>query len=124
MIKIKFDKNGLISVIIQDYKNKDVLMLAYMNKKAFDLTLKTRKVHFYSRRRKKIWLKGEISKHFQVVKGIYFDCDADAILIMVRQEGEAACHTGYRSCFYRKIGNNKKIVIIVQKVFNPREVYK
>jgi phosphoribosyl-AMP cyclohydrolase len=123
MNKIKFNKEGLVPVIIQDYKDKDVLMLAYMNKKAFNLTLKTGKVHFYSRSRKKIWLKGEKSKHFQIVKGIYFDCDFDTILIKVMQVGKAACHEGYRSCFHRKLNNNK-ITVVGKKIFNPEEVYK
>ena len=123
MIKIKYYKNGLVPAIIQDYKNKDVLMMAYMNKKAFNLTIKTKKVHFWSRSRKKLWMKGETSGNFQIIKNIYVDCDFDCILIKVKQVGGSACHTGYRSCFYRKIDKNK-LNVLGKKVFDPKEVYK
>ena len=98
----KFDKNGLIPAIIQDYKNKDVLMLAYMNKESLRRTLKLGKTCFWSRSRKEYWVKGLTSGHFQFVKSVAYDCDLDALLIKVRQVGKA-CHTGNRSCFYRKI---------------------
>ena len=97
---LKFDKNGLIPVIAQDYENGQVLMLAYANKEAVELTLEKGTVHYYSRSRQELWHKGDTSGHFQHVKEIYFDCDADALLIKVIQDG-AACHTGKRSCFYR-----------------------
>ncbi len=99
---LKFDKNGLISAIIQDYKNKDVLMVAYMNKESVKRTIKLGKTCFWSRSRKEYWVKGMTSGHFQFVKGMYYDCDMDALLIKVRQVGKA-CHTGNRSCFYRSI---------------------
>ncbi len=99
---IKFDKHGLVPVITQDYKTKEVLMLAYMNQEAFDKTLETGKVNYYSRSRKEQWLKGETSGNYQIVKSIKYDCDADALLIEVEQIG-AACHTGHHSCFYRNI---------------------
>jgi phosphoribosyl-ATP pyrophosphohydrolase/phosphoribosyl-AMP cyclohydrolase len=98
----KFDKQGLIPVIIQDYKTKDVLMLAYMNKESLRRTLKLGKTCFWSRSRKEYWVKGMTSGHFQFVKSLSYDCDMDAVLIRVRQVG-VACHTGNRSCFYRKI---------------------
>ncbi len=98
----KFDKFGLIPAIIQDYKNDEVLMLAYMNKESLRRTIKLGKTCFWSRSRKEYWVKGMTSGHFQFVKSIAYDCDIDAILIKVRQVG-AACHTGNRSCFYRKI---------------------
>jgi phosphoribosyl-AMP cyclohydrolase len=99
---LKYDKNKLIPAIIQDYKTKDVLMLAYMNKESLGRTLKLGKTCFWSRSRKVYWIKGETSGHFQFVKSISYDCDLDALLIKVRQVG-VACHTGNRSCFYRKL---------------------
>jgi len=99
---LKFGKDGLIPVIIQDYRNKEVLMMAYMNKVSLARTLKAGKTCFWSRSRKKYWVKGETSGHFQYVKSVAYDCDLDALLIKVRQEG-VACHTGNRSCFFRKI---------------------
>lgn len=100
--KLKFDQNGLIPAIIQDYKSKDVLMLAYMNLDSLKKTLQLGKTCFWSRSRKEYWVKGMTSGHFQFVKGIYYDCDCDALLIKVRQVG-AACHTYKKSCFYRRI---------------------
>ena len=102
LASLKFDKNGLIPVIIQDYKDHAVLMLAYMNKESLRRTLKLGKTCFWSRSRKEYWVKGLTSGHFQFVKSIAYDCDMDALLIRVRQVG-AACHTGNRSCFYRTI---------------------
>jgi len=98
----KYDKNGLIPAIIQDYKTGEVLMLAYMNMESIKRTVKLGKTCFWSRSRKEYWVKGETSGNFQFVKSVAYDCDADALLIKVRQIG-VACHTGNRSCFYRKI---------------------
>lgn len=98
---IKFEQ-GLIPAIIQDYNNGEVLMLAYMNRESFEKTLETSKTWFWSRSRKKLWNKGETSGHFQYVKNISYDCDGDTLLVKVEQIGPA-CHTGSRSCFYRKI---------------------
>ena len=100
--KLKFDENKLIPAIIQDYKNNEVLMIAYMNLESVRRTLKLGKTCFWSRSRKEYWVKGMTSGHFQFVKSIAYDCDQDALLIKVRQIG-AACHTGNRSCFYRRI---------------------
>ncbi|MBI5872768.1 MAG: phosphoribosyl-AMP cyclohydrolase [Candidatus Omnitrophica bacterium] len=100
--QLKFDEKGLIPAIVQDYMSGEVLMLAYMNEGSLKKTLELKKTCFWSRSRNKFWIKGETSGHFQFVKGIYYDCDKDAILIKVRQVG-AACHTGKRSCFYRKL---------------------
>lgn len=102
MIKLKYDTNGLIPAIIQDYKNGQVLMMAYMNKVSLRKTLKTGITHFYSRSRKKLWMKGETSGNIQKVKSISYDCDKDTLLVKVHQKG-VACHTGNRSCFYRKM---------------------
>ncbi len=99
---LKFDKKGLIPAIVQDYKNGEVLMLAYMNAESLKRTIKIGKTCFWSRSRKEYWIKGETSGHFQFVKSIFYDCDMDALLIKVRQVG-AACHTGNRSCFYRRV---------------------
>ncbi len=114
---------GLIPAIVQDWQTGDVLMVAYMNAESWARTLETGRACFWSRSRKKLWLKGETSGHVQNVKEIYLDCDNDAILLKVEQVGGAACHTGYRSCFYRKIVNGR-VETIGQPVFNPREVYR
>lgn len=100
---LKFDEKGLVPAIIQDYKTKDVLMVAYMNKESLARTIRGGKTCFWSRSRRKYWVKGMTSGHFQFVKSIQYDCDRDALLIKVRQVG-VACHTGNRSCFYRKLG--------------------
>jgi phosphoribosyl-AMP cyclohydrolase len=99
---LKFDKQGLIPAIIQDYKTGEVLMLAYMNALSLERTLKLGKTCFWSRRRLEYWIKGRTSGNYQYVKSIAYDCDTDALLIKVRQVG-VACHTGNRSCFFRKI---------------------
>ena len=99
---LKFDKQGLIPAIMQDYKTNDVLMLAYMNRESIRRSIKLGKACFWSRSRKVYWVKGMTSGHFQLIKSIFYDCDMDALLIKVRQVG-VACHTGSRSCFYRKI---------------------
>ena len=99
---LKYDKNGLIPAIIQDYRNGEVLMLGYMNRQSLARTLKSGKTCFWSRSRKEYWVKGQTSGHYQHVKKIAYDCDMDTLLIKVRQVA-AACHTGNRSCFYRKI---------------------
>lgn len=100
--RLKFNQEGLIPAIVQDSKTKQVLMLAYMNLSSLKKTMKIKKTCFWSRSRKEFWIKGMTSGHFQHVKNIYFDCDLDALLIVVRQIG-GACHTGKKTCFYRKI---------------------
>ena len=100
--KLRFDANGLIPAIIQEARTKEVLMMAYMNMDSLKQTLKLGKTCFWSRSRQEFWVKGMTSGHFQFVKGIYYDCDCDCLLIKVRQVG-AACHTMKRSCFYRKV---------------------
>jgi len=99
---LKYDKQGLIPAIIQDYKSKDVLMLAYMNRQSLERTIRSGKTCFWSRSRKCYWVKGATSGCYQFVKSIFYDCDQDALLIKVRQI-DAACHTGKSSCFYRKL---------------------
>jgi len=100
--ELKFDEKGLIPAVIQDCKNGDVLMVAYMNKESLKISLREKRTCFYSRSRKMLWRKGETSGHVQKIKSIYYDCDKDTLLIKVQQIG-AACHTGEWSCFYRKM---------------------
>ncbi len=120
-----FDKCELVPVIAQDIATGDVLMLAYMNREAFAETLRTGRVCYFSRSRSRLWRKGEESGNFQEVGEIYFDCDADTLLIKVRQIGGAACHEGYRSCFFRRLmPETLEVVIVGQRVFDPAQVYK
>jgi phosphoribosyl-AMP cyclohydrolase len=122
-MKLDFSKlDGLVPAIIQDYQTHEVLMLGFMNAEAWEKTLATGQVHFFSRSRQKLWLKGETSGHVQTVKDIFLDCDDDTVLIKVEQIGGATCHTGYRSCFHKQItGDTLKIV--GARVFDPKEVY-
>ena len=123
MVALDFSKNnGLIPAIAQDYQSGEVLMLAFMNEEAWVKTQETGLAHYYSRTRKTLWKKGSSSGHIQKVKEIFVDCDNDTLLLKVEQIG-AACHKGYRSCFYRKL-ENSKLKIVSKKVFNPQEVSK
>ena len=124
MIEPNFAKgDGLVPAIVQDAETKEVLMLAYMNSQSWEATLQTGKATYWSRSRQKLWLKGETSGHFQLIKAVFIDCDDDTILLQVKQLGEAACHTGHKSCFYRKlIGGD--FIIVGEKIFNPEEIYK
>ncbi|MDQ7032897.1 MAG: phosphoribosyl-AMP cyclohydrolase [Desulfonauticus sp.] len=119
-----FQKSSLLPAIVQDYKTKEVLMLAYVNKEAWEKTLATGDAHYFSRSRQKIWHKGETSGHVQKIKEIRIDCDLDTILYIVEQVGGASCHEGYESCFYRRFLDNGDVEICSKKVFNPEEVYK
>ena len=118
--EIKWDERGLVPVVVQDSASKDVLMVAYMNKEAFELTLQTGKAHYFSRSRKKLWLKGETSGHVQDVKSVRIDCDNDTVLITVDQK-VAACHTGFWSCFFRTWNDGWQVV--GKKVFDEEGVY-
>lgn len=119
MVNVKFDDRGLVPAIVQDHETGEVLMLAYMNDEALKKTVETGFTHFYSRSRQKLWKKGETSGHTQQVKEILIDCDADTLLVKVKQNGPGACHTGHRSCFYRDIEGNE----IATKVFSEEDVY-
>ena len=120
-----FSKSELLPAIAQDEATGEVLMLAYMNEESYNETLKTGRVCYYSRSRSRLWRKGEESGNVQEVKAIYFDCDADALLIKVNQIGGAACHEGYRSCFSRLVGEaGEDATIVGERVFDPKEVYK
>lgn len=118
-----FDKSGgLLPAIVQDCDSGEVLMLAYMNAEAYRRTLETGKAWFYSRSRDKFWMKGESSGHVQEVREVLIDCDADAVVLKVHQVGGAACHTGHRTCFYRRVEGDTWTVI-GEPVFDPAEVY-
>jgi phosphoribosyl-AMP cyclohydrolase len=117
MLNLKF-ADGLIPVIVQDEKNRQVLMMAYANEEAVRLTQETGYAHYYSRSRKKLWKKGEESGHFQKVIRILADCDEDCLIYEVEQLG-AACHMGYRTCFYRTLDGD----VIDEKIFDPETVY-
>lgn len=124
MINLDFEKNGgLVPVIAQDYKSKEILMQAYMNKEAWEITLETNRAVYYSRSRKSLWKKGEISGNIQLVKEIRVDCDLDSVILLVEQVGGAACHNGYESCYYRTVNNNE-LKTIGTLIFDPAEVYK
>jgi phosphoribosyl-AMP cyclohydrolase len=123
-VDLNFDKlGGLVPVVVQDYSSGEVLMLAFMNRQAWEETLKTGRATYWSRSRNQLWVKGETSGNYQEVKEVLVDCDEDTILLKVLQKGGAACHMGYRSCFYRRLeGDDLKIV--GERIFNPEEVYR
>jgi phosphoribosyl-AMP cyclohydrolase len=123
-IKIDFAKmGGLIPAVVQDYETNEVLMVAFLDEKALNMTLETGKTWFFSRRRNKYWMKGEQSGNTQEVKEVLTDCDADTVVIKVKQHGGAACHTGNRSCFYVR-WEDGRWVEHSEPLFNPDEVYK
>lgn len=124
MISLNFEKSqdGLLPAIVQDYRSGEVLMLAYINTLSWEKTLETGKAHYWSRSREKLWLKGESSGHVQIIHEILVDCDEDTVVFKVEQLGDAACHTGYRSCFYRRIEKDN-MIITGEKVFDPEAVY-
>lgn len=114
--------DGLVPVIVQDDRSGTVLMLAYMNQESFDRTLATGYATYWSRSRKSFWVKGESSGHRQKVRAIHVDCDGDTVLLRVEQEGGAACHEGYPSCFFRKHADGEWQVV-ESRVFDPAKVY-
>jgi phosphoribosyl-AMP cyclohydrolase len=123
VIELAFEKqNGLVPAIAQDYRSGEVLMLAYMNEQAWRKTLDTGIVHYWSRSRRSLWKKGEKSGNVQEVKEIRVDCDKDCVLLKVRQVGDAACHTGYRSCFFNLIRSGE-LVTDGEQVFDPKTRY-
>ena len=121
--RVSFNDKGLLPVIVQDINGGEVLMMAWMDREALKKTITSGKAYFWSRSRKKLWLKGESSGHYQLVREMWIDCDEDTLLIKVEQI-KAACHKGYRSCFFRKINKEGKIELIGEKVFEPGKVYK
>jgi len=123
MIKLDFNKTGgLVPAIVQDFQTGEILMLAYMNPDAFNATLASGKATYYSRSRQTLWVKGETSGNMQLIKEIRIDCDDDTVLLKVEQLGDAACHTGHRSCFFKKVEDGS-IRIMGKPIFDPREVY-
>lgn len=125
MVELNFAKgrDGLLPAIVQDFSTNEVLMLAYINEEAWRQTMATGKAHFWSRSRGKLWLKGETSGHVQLVREILVDCDQDTVIFKVEQVGGAACHEGYRSCFFRRV-SGQGLAIIGEKIFDPAKVYK
>jgi phosphoribosyl-AMP cyclohydrolase len=121
---LDYEKSGgLVAAIAQDYVTGEVLMIAWMNKEAFDETLATGRACYFSRSRNRLWRKGEESGNVQIVHEIRVDCDRDAVLLNVEQVGDAACHEGYRTCFFRKVANNE-LITDGARIFDPKEVYK
>lgn len=120
---LKYDADGLIPAVCVDHKTQKVLMVGYMNKDSVLDTVRTGKTHFWSRSRRKYWMKGESSGHTQEVRAVYTDCDADTLVIEVIQKG-AACHEGYYSCFHRRLNDSGDWDIVGEKLFDPDEVYK
>lgn len=119
---LKFDAHGLIPAVVVDAETNEVLMVAYMNKDSLADTVKTGKTHFWSRSRQQYWMKGESSGNTQEVQGIFIDCDVDTLVVKVTPAG-AACHNGYRSCFYRKLNDAGEFEVIDTPMFNPDDVY-
>ncbi len=121
----KFDSNGLIPAIAQDAKTGQVLMAAYMNREALELTIQSGYAAYFSRSRRKLWKKGEESGHCQKIEQILVDCDQDCLVLKVTVDA-GQCHTGYQSCFYRalKKGNGKTLEFVAKKTYNPKDVYK
>ena len=120
--KIQFNENGLVPVITQDFSSSEILMMAWMNKEALSLTVKTKKAVYFSRSRKKLWFKGEKSGNYQDIVEIFTDCDQDVVLLKVNQKGGIACHTGRANCFFNKLENDQwKSVSEVIK--DPKEIY-
>lgn len=124
MDSVKWDDQGLVCCVVQDEKDGTVLMVAYMNRESLQKTLDGKRACFWSRSRKKLWLKGEESGNVQEVKKIFIDCDGDCLLIQVKQIGDAACHTGMRSCFHRQAENSGALNVVGKQVFDPKKVYK
>ena len=124
MIELDFGKGGgLLPAIVQEWRSGKVLMLAYINRASWEETLKTGEAHYFSRSRKEIWHKGGTSGHVQKVKEIFADCDSDTVLFRVEQVGGAACHTGYETCFHKKVDRNGNETIVGEKIFDPEKVY-
>jgi len=123
MIDFGKAKDGLVPAVAQDADTGAVLMLAWMNREAFEETLRTGRACYFSRSRNKLWRKGEESGHVQEVREVYVDCDADTILLKVKQVGGAACHEGYPSCFFRRVEGDG-LTVVGERVFDPKAVYK
>ena len=125
MVSLDFKKmGGLVPAIVQEEQTGEVLMLAFMNEAAWEKTLETGKATFYSRTRDTLWTKGSTSGNVQMVKEIRIDCDDDTVLLKVEQIGGAACHTGYKSCFFNRLEKDGTVTVAGERLFDPKEVYK
>lgn len=126
MCKLDFTKSadGLIPAIAQDWQTGEILMQAYINAEAWEKTLESGIATYWTRSRKKLWIKGEQSGNIQKIKEILVDCDLDCVIFKIEQIGGAACHEGYRSCFFRKVNLDRSLSITGERLFNPDEVYK
>jgi len=125
MIELDFSKgDGLLPAIAQDYNTGKVLMLAYINRASWEKTLETGDAHYWSRSRQELWHKGGTSGHVQKIKEIYADCDNDTVVFKVEQIGGAACHTGYETCFHKKVGRDGSVTVVGEQIFDPEKVYK
>lgn len=122
MLNFTKSADGLLPAIVQDHKTRDVLMLAYINEQSWQKSVETGKAHYWSRSRNKLWLKGESSGHVQIIHDILVDCDDDTVVFVVEQLGDAACHTGHRTCFYRRLVGGE-LVAEGEKIFDPEVVY-
>ena len=125
MVDLDFEKGkGLLPAIVQEFRTGKVLMLAYINRASWEKTLETGEAHYWSRSRQEIWHKGGTSGNVQKIKEIYVDCDSDTVLFKVEQVGGAACHTGYETCFHKKVGRDREITLVGERIFDPERVYK
>jgi phosphoribosyl-AMP cyclohydrolase len=125
MIALNFEKmDGLLPAVVQDHDSGEILMVGFMNQEAWETTLQTGKATFYSRTRDTLWTKGLTSGNVQLVKEIRIDCDDDTVLLKVEQVGGAACHTGHRSCFYKRVKSDQSLEVVGKPLFDPKEVYK
>ena len=123
-MELQFSKlDGLVPAVVQDDASGEVLMLGFMNTEALAATLQSGDVTFYSRSRRRLWRKGESSGHRLLVRELRVDCDADAILVRVEALGPGVCHEGYRSCFYRRLGQDGNAVVVAERAFDPGRVY-
>ena len=126
MVQLDFSKSadGLIPAIAQDWQTGEVLMFAYINQEAWEKTLQTGIATYWTRSRRKLWVKGESSGNIQKIKEILVDCDLDTVIFKIEQVGDAACHEGFRSCFFRRVEADGSLTIVGERVFNPDDVYK
>jgi len=125
VIELDFSKaDGLLPAIVQDHGSGKVLMLAYINQASWEKTLETGEAHYWSRSRQELWHKGGTSGNVQKIKEIFADCDDDTVLFKVEQVGGAACHTGYETCFHKKVDHDGNASVVGEKVFDPEKVYK
>ncbi|MDD3118822.1 MAG: phosphoribosyl-AMP cyclohydrolase [Victivallales bacterium] len=123
MIELDFSKgNGLIPAIAQDYQTNEILMMAYINREAWEATLRTGQATYWSRSRGELWIKGATSGNIQHIREILVDCDLDTVVFKVEQDGGAACHLGYRSCFFRRVADDH-LEIVGARIFDPKQVY-